>query len=98
MNFYYIKLESQINTEILIEKLNEMKFKHTYLNDMSFCPYLIIHKDYEDKETPVYENINEGFLNKIKTNNKIEEITNIDDFISAARSLQIDDDEPYALF
>jgi hypothetical protein len=87
--FYFINLNSisTIDKDILIEKLIEIGYKETTLNDISFCPYLIIHKDFENNSDLIYENINEGFLNKLILEKKIEEVKDSFDFISAARSL-----------
>ena len=97
---YFINLLniSNIDKNILIEQLIKIGYSEQYLNDISFCPYLIIHKDFEDNLTPTYENINEGFLNKIKENLNIEEVFNIYDFISAAKSLLIKNNNINNLF
>lgn len=94
--FYFINLNSisTIDKDILIEKLIEIGYKETSLNDISFCPYLIIHKDFENNTDLIYENINEGFLNKLILEKKIKEVKDCFDFISAARSLTPDDIEP----
>lgn len=86
---YFINLNSisTIDKDILIEKLIEIGYKKTTLNDISFCPYLFIHKDFENNKDLIYENINEGFLNKLILEKKIEEVKDSFDFISAARSL-----------
>ena len=71
----------------LIEKLNNIGYKESYLNDFTFCPYLIIHKDFEDNKTPIYENINKGFLTKLISLTTTQEYKNLNNFISAAINL-----------
>lgn len=86
---YYINLNkfSDFDKETIIEKMINMGYEKSYLSDYSFCPYLIIHKDFEDHKTPVYENINKGFLIKLKSEMNIQEITDKDNFITAAFNL-----------
>ena len=50
---YFINLLniSNIDKNILIEQLIKIGYSEQYLNDISFCPYLIIHKDFEDNLT-----------------------------------------------
>lgn len=72
--------------KFLINKLITIGFQKTILNNLNFCPYLIIHKDFENNEQYIFENINKGFLDYLKDNknlNFIEE-TNIDNFITKA--------------
>ena len=90
---YFINLLnfSNIDINIIVEKLIKIGYSEQFLNDISFCPYLIIHKDFEDNLTPTYENINEGFLNKLKEKFNIKEFFDIYDFISTAKSLLIND-------
>lgn len=78
---------SDADKTYLIEKLNNIGYKDCYLNDFSFCPYLIIHKDFEDHKTLVYENINKGFLVKLISLTITQEYKNINNFISAAITL-----------
>lgn len=87
---YYINL---INIDFdkinkLIEKLIYIGYKGTKLNNISFCPYLIIHKDFENTDY-IFENINEGYLNLLKNNKLviIKELNNIEVFIS--KSIEI---------
>lgn len=78
---------SDADRTYLIEKLINIGYKESYLNDFTFCPYLIIHKDFEDHKTPIYENINKGFLTKLISLTTIQEYKNVNNFISAAITL-----------
>lgn len=96
---YYINL---INIDFdkinkLIEKLIYIGYKGTKLNNISFCPYLIIHKDFENTDY-IFENINEGYLNLLKNNKLviIKELHNIEDFIS--KSIEIKNNNLNKLF
>lgn len=83
---YYINLKN-INFKELLDKLHKIGFPESYLNDFTFCPYLIIHKDFKDNKTPVYENINEGYLKSIKSKCILVESFDIDNFINNAYKL-----------
>ena len=78
---------SDADRTYLIEKLINIGYKESYLNDFTFCPYLIIHKDFEDHKTPIYENINKGFLTKLISLTTTQEYKNVNNFISAAITL-----------
>lgn len=84
---YFINLDN-VNVNRLIGKLLSLGYKETYLNELSFCPYMIIHKNFDRTKTDVmYENINIGFLEKIKENLETIEVETEDEFIGYADDL-----------
>ena len=83
---YYINLNN-IDFPELLKQLHKLGFPESYLNDFRFCPYLTIHKDFETNTKPVYNNINEGYLNSIKSKCIVIEDNNIPDFINHAKEL-----------
>ncbi len=64
---YYIDLHLVEDIKKLLDKLHKLGYPETYLSDFSFCPYLIIHKDFEHNKYPVYENINKGYLDSMRS-------------------------------
>jgi hypothetical protein len=84
---YFINLDN-VNVNRLIGKLLSLGYKETYLNELSFCPYMIIHKNFDRTKTDVmYENINIGFLERIKENLETIEAETEDEFIGYADDL-----------
>ena len=83
---YYINLNN-VDFSELLKQLHKLGFPESYLNDFGFCPYLIIHKDFETNTKPVYDNINGGYLNSIKSKCIVIEDTTISDFIEHAKEL-----------
>lgn len=89
ITIYYIYLLN-IDIDNLIKKLTKLGFQESYLNDLTFCPYLIIHKDFEFNKLSIYENINKGYLNLLKEKTNLIEDTSISSFIQHAKELIIE--------
>ncbi len=89
MKIYVINLKNIENLNKFLDKLHNIGYKEQYLNDISFCPYLIIHKNFDSTKTDfIYENINEGYLKMLTNNFNVIQIDNVDDFISYSISVQ----------
>jgi len=85
---YYISIK-HIKLEELLNKLHSLGYKEQYINDVSFCPYMIVHKNFEKgKNDFIYENINIGLLERLKGYFNIMEDDNIDDFILHADEIK----------
>lgn len=87
---YYIDLHIVEDIQKLLNKLHKLGYPESYLSDFSFCPYLIIHKDFEHNKYPVYENINKGYLDSMKSKVILVECKSSDEFISYAYELSKD--------
>lgn len=77
MKILYINLNKLQDNDFdfIIKSLNRLNIPEQYLNDLNFCPYLIIFIDPETKQI-TYENINNGYFNYLNSNyNLIEIIT-----------------------
>lgn len=85
---FYINLK-EIKVDELLDKLHSLGYEQKYMNELSFCPYLIVHKNFEkDKEDFIYENINLGLLERLKAYFELNEDTNINDFITHAAEIK----------
>lgn len=82
----YINVNN-VDIQELLKRLHKLGFQESYLNDFRFCPYFIIYKNPDTNKTPKYKNINEGYLNHIKSNYVTTEYTDISDFIDCAAGL-----------
>ena len=89
MKIYVINLKNIKDINKFLIKLRNVGYKEQYLNDISFCPYLIIHKNFDlSKSDFIYENINEGYLKMLTDNFEVIHVDNVDDFISYGISIQ----------
>lgn len=95
---YYIDLHIVGDIQKLLDKLHKLGYPESYLSDFSFCPYLIIHKDFEHNKYPVYENINKGYLDSMKSKVILVECKSSDEFISYAYKLSNDTNFNNGLF
>lgn len=75
--------------EYIKPKLLNYGYKEASLNEIRFCPILIVHRDWEDNTTLIYENINEGFLKTLLLHCICEECKDIDTFIYNASLIRI---------
>ena len=81
---YYLDLHNVDDIQKLLNSLHKIGYPESYLSDFSFCPYLIIHKDFEYNKYPVYENINKGYLDSMKSKVILTECKSVDEFIEHA--------------
>lgn len=81
---YYIDIHNINDIQKLLNNLHKIGYSESYLSDFSFCPYLIIHKDFEHNKYPVYENINKGYLDSMKSKVILIECISSDEFIEHA--------------
>lgn len=85
---FYISLK-EIKVDELLEKLHSLGYEKKYMNEISFCPYLIVHKNFEKgKEDYVYENINLGLLERLKAYFELVEDKSMDDFVTHAAEIK----------
>lgn len=87
---YYIHINNINDIQNFLNKLHSLGYSESYLSDFSFCPYIIIHKDFEHNKIPVYENINKGYLDCMKSKVILVECNNTDELISHAYELTKD--------
>lgn len=87
---YFIDLHIVEDIQKLLDKLHKLGYPESYLSDFSFCPYLIIHKDFEHNKYPVYENINKGYLDSMKSKVILIECKSSDELIGHAYELSKD--------
>ena len=95
---YYIHINNVSDLNKLLSKLHNIGYQESYLSEFSFCPYIIIHKDFEKNKIPIYENINKGYLDMLKTKVILKEDTDIDSFISHAYEIVDDNVNSNSLF
>lgn len=95
---YYIHSNNVSDLNKLLSKLHNIGYQESYLSEFSFCPYIIIHKDFEKNKIPIYENINKGYLDMLKTKVILKEDTDIDSFISHAYEIVDDNINSNSLF
>lgn len=87
-NVYFINLK-EVKVDDLLDKLHSLGYDQQYMNELSFCPYLIVHKNFEKgKSGFVYENISLGLLERLKGYFNVIEDTDIDSFITHAAGLK----------
>lgn len=85
---YFINLKN-IKIEETLDKLHSLGYRPQYMNEISFCPYLIVHKNFEkNKEDYVYENINIGLLERLKSYFNVVEDTDVGEFITHASEIK----------
>lgn len=86
---YVINLKNIKDINKFLIKLHNVGYKEQYLNDISFCPYLILHKNFDSTKSDfLYENINEGYLKMLTDKFDVIHVDNVDDFISYSISIQ----------
>lgn len=96
---YAISLHDIDNHQRLIGKLLKLGYDETYLNDIGFCPWLIVHKTFDPQKTCVeYENINIGFLEKLKTSFDVIIDKDETEFVNHANDLRYGKQETFGLF
>ena len=95
---YYIHINNVSDLNKLLSKLHNIGYQESYLSEFSFCPYIIIHKDFKKNKIPIYENINKGYLDMLKTKVILKEDTDIDSFISHAYEIVDDNVNSNSLF
>jgi hypothetical protein len=88
MKFLYINLNKISNNDFenILKNLNRLNISEQYLNDLSFCPNFIIFNDPETKQI-TYDNVNNGYLDYLKSNYNVIEIVDINDLSEYILSL-----------
>lgn len=95
---YYINTDNDINYNEIIQRLLKIGYNEEYLNEFSFCPYLLLHLDYKTSKYPVYENVNKGYLDALGSKCVLKECESEDEFIEIAQNLYRDKKEKTGLF
>lgn len=86
---YYIDLHIVENIQSLLTNLHKLGYPESYLSDFDFCPYLIVHKDFEHNKYPIYENINKGYLDYIQSKSILIECKSVDELIEHAYEFKV---------